>query len=84
MFRYLVILLFCWMVLLSCDNAATPLDADTRYAIDSLSGAQMVLDRKRLDSLCLENRKIELPRLVDSMKQVRLREIEEKLRHLPR
>lgn len=67
-----------------CGNSETPLDAKTREAIDSLSTAEIRLLRVELDSQCQMARVTEMPHLVDSIKQVRLREIQEQLKTVPR
>ena len=68
----------------ACGSPNTPLDADTRRVIDSISTYQINLARTELDTLCQRQRVAEMPRLVDSIKQIRLREIEEKLKTVPR
>lgn len=73
----------CLLSLAACNNPNTPLDAATRNAIDSISSAQINLARVELDSLCEQRRRTELPRLVDSIKQKRLREIQEQLKSVP-
>jgi len=69
---------------LSCGIAETPLDANTRQAIDSLSTAEIRVLRVELDSQCQMARVTVVPQLVDSIKQLRLREIEEQLRSIPK
>lgn len=64
----------------ACGDNAKPMDADTRQEIDSLSAQQIRQLKIELDTLCAEQRRTVLPHLVDSIKAVRLREIEEKLR----
>jgi len=70
--------------LASCDGPNTPLDAATRMRIDSTTSAQIRLARMELDSLCVAQRTTVLPRLVDSIKQKRLQEIERQLRTVPK
>jgi len=70
--------------LAACDSVGAPLDAGTRQRIDSTAAAQIRLTRLELDSLCARERSTELPRLVDSIKQKRLQEIERQLRTVPR
>jgi hypothetical protein len=82
-FKVAVFLFWCGL-LASCDGADTPLDADTRQRIDSTSSAQIRLARLEIDSLCLVQRTTVLPRLVDSIKQKRLQEIERQLRTVPK
>ncbi|MEQ1745029.1 MAG: hypothetical protein ABMA02_06375 [Saprospiraceae bacterium] len=75
----------CLLYLLtSCGSSGTPLDADTRDRIDSTAAAQIRLAQLELDSLCVVRRAAELPRMVDSIKQKRLQEIERQLRTLPK
>jgi hypothetical protein len=75
----------CLLLLLaSCGSPETPLDADTRQMIDSITSAQISLARMELDSLCQQRRAAELPHLVDSIKEVRLREIQEQLKTVPK
>ncbi|MBL7797702.1 MAG: hypothetical protein JNJ90_14500 [Saprospiraceae bacterium] len=71
-------------VFAACDSANAPLDAGTRQQIDSTVAAQVRLTRIELDSLCVVQRSTELPRLVDSIKQKRLQEIERQLRTVPK
>jgi hypothetical protein len=70
--------------LLSCGSPNTPLDAQTREAIDSISIAQIGAAQTELDSFCKQRRKLEIPRLVDSIKQLRLKEIQEQLKTVPK
>lgn len=63
------------LVFLACDGPGTPLDADSRQRIDSLTAARIRLARDELDSLCTIGRQTALPHLIDSIKQVRLEEI---------
>jgi hypothetical protein len=67
----------------ACGTADKPMDADTRQVIDSISTAQIRATRLELDSVCAAQRSTELPRLIDSIKQRRLKEIDEKLRTVP-
>lgn len=70
--------------LLSCGNSSTPLDAETRDRIDSLANAQISDIQVKHDSLCKNAQQTQLPRLVDSIKQIRLQEIEEQLKTVPK
>ena len=74
----------CCLLLTACSSPNTPLDAETRRAIDSISAYQINLARTELDTLCKQLRISETPRLVDSIKQIRLREIEKQLKTVPR
>lgn len=77
-------LVFSALLLSACNNSNTPLDADTRQAIDSLAAQQIRQARAEMDSLCKQRNLTQLPQLVDSMKKVRLREIQEQLRTVPK
>lgn len=68
----------------SCGSADKPLDADTRQMIDSLVAVRTREVRTEMDTLCARSRVAELPRLVDSIKQVRKREIEQALKTVPK
>lgn len=74
----------CCHLLLACGSPNTPLDADTRIRIDSIANAQIARAQLEYDSLCKAVLLTELPRLVDSIKQIRLREIEEQLKTVPK
>jgi hypothetical protein len=80
----LLLLLLLPLLLPSCGSSGTPLDADTRQAIDSISTAQISSLRSELDTLCRQSRSTELPRLVDSIKRHRLLEIQEQLKTVPK
>jgi hypothetical protein len=71
-------------VLAACGGANTPLDADTRQQIDSLANEGITRTRLEVDSLCQQAQHTQLPHLVDSIKKIRLREIEEQLRTVPK
>lgn len=80
-----VILPFILCFLLqACGGAGTPLDAGTRQVIDSIASAEIRQARIDIDSLCKMERTTTLPRLVDSIKQKRIREIQEQLKTVPR
>ncbi len=64
----------------ACDGASAPIDAETRQAIDSISSAQMAILRVEMDTQCAQRHKTELPLLIDSIRQHRLKEINEKLK----
>ena len=68
----------------ACGSPNTPLDADTRYRIDSTATEQIRQLNYELDTLCVYLRYHDMDRLVDSFKQVRKRQIEEQLRNVPR
>jgi hypothetical protein len=61
-----------------------PLDADTRQQIDSVSFARIRDLRREMDSLCKEERTARLPQLIDSIRQQRVREIQEQLKTVPK
>lgn len=67
-----------------CGSGNTPMDAETRITIDSIVTAQNAMVRKEIDSLCIVYEKNMLPHLIDSIKKVRLREIEEQLKTVPK
>lgn len=68
----------------SCGSAETPLDANTRQTIDSLSTSEIRLLRVELDSQCQLARTTQIPHLIDSIKQRRLYEIQEQLKTIPK
>lgn len=76
-----------WVCLLqtftSCGGEA-PIDAETRMEIDSTVAAQSNYARKELDSLCVVYEKTLLPQMIDSIKKVRLKEIERQLKTVPK
>jgi GNAT superfamily N-acetyltransferase len=74
------VIVLCLFAFGSCEGQEKPLDADTRQIIDSISTDQIRIARQELDSLCQLSKTTTLPRLIDSIKAVRKREIEEKLK----
>ena len=70
--------------LFACGAQETPLDADTRMRIDSISNAQIAKAQVEHDSLCRAAKITQLPLLVDSIKKIRLREIEAQLKTVPK
>jgi hypothetical protein len=68
----------------ACGSPDTPLDADTRKRIDSIATEHIRLARNEMDSLCQQSRSGKLPGLVDSIRQIRLQEIEQQLKTIPR
>ena len=68
----------------SCGSPNTPLDADTRQRIDSAATEQIRLATFELDTHCTRIRYSEMLKLVDSIKQVRIKEIEEQLKAVPK
>lgn len=70
-------------LLISCGGNA-PIDAETRIFIDSTANARIFQAQKELDSLCRVQEKELMPYLIDSIKQVRLREIERQLKTIPK
>ena len=75
----LLLIVFC-----ACDSPNTPLDADTRQRIDSAATEQIRLATIEIDTMCIRLRSTMRAQLVDSIKQVRLREIQEQLRTVPK
>ena len=83
--RLKVLILFALIgVLSSCEVHNAPIDAETRSRIDSISNARIAQTQLEYDSICRSAMKRELPRLVDSIKKVRLEEIREQLRTVPK
>ena len=82
--RVLPLLLPVYLFCFACGNSNTPLDAGTRQAIDSIAAAETRKARVEIDSLCNLDRSTVLPRLVDSIRQKRLREIQEQLKTVPK
>ncbi len=72
------------LCLLACGSPNAPLDAETRTRIDSIANAQIAKAQMEHDSLCKAAKITQLPHLVDSIKKIRLREIEEQLRTVPK
>ncbi len=68
----------------ACGGTDAPLDAGTRQIIDSIAAAEIRQARLEIDSLCQLERTTTLPRLVDSIKQKRIREIQEQLKTVPK
>ncbi len=80
-----LLLILSVYLLPACGNAPEPpLDAPTRQRIDSIAAARMREERTLLDSQCQVARAVEMPKLMDSIRQQRLREIDEKLRTIPK
>lgn len=76
---FLVLLTFC-----ACGNPNVPLDASERRRVDSLSAAGIGVARRELDSVCKIEKVSLMPALVDSIKKVRLKRIEEQLKQIPK
>jgi hypothetical protein len=72
------------LCLLACGSQDTPLDADTRTRIDSIANAQIAKAQIEHDSLCRAAKITQLPLLIDSIKKIRLLEIEEQLKTVPK
>ncbi|MDO8367415.1 MAG: hypothetical protein Q7T20_11500 [Saprospiraceae bacterium] len=70
--------------IMACGSQNTPLDAGTRIRIDSITNAQIARAQQESDSICKAAQTTLLPHLVDSIKNIRLREIEEQLRTVPK
>lgn len=75
---------FISLYLVACGAQNTPLDADTRIRIDSIANAQIARAQTEFDSLCKAAQITQLPLLVDSIKKIRLREIEKQLKTVPK
>lgn len=81
----LAIIVLIINLLPACDGAADkPLDAQTRRAIDSISAVRIREMRQQMDSLCQQQQATVLPRLVDSIRSEREREIREALKNVPK
>ncbi len=72
------------LCLSACGSPSTPLDADTRLRIDSIANAQIARAQVEHDSLCKAAQITQLPHLVDSIKKIRLREIAEQMKTVPK
>ena len=70
--------------LYACGGSAAPLDADTRATIDSIATAQIAKTRAMMDSVCVVTEQTQMTHLVDSIKKIRLMEIEEQLKSVPK
>ena len=78
------VLLAAVIFLQACGSSSTPLDADTRIRIDSIANAEIAKAQVLQDSLCKAEKMTVLPRLVDSIRKVREREIEQQLKTVPK
>jgi hypothetical protein len=76
---FLIIILF-----VSCGESNVPLDAEARRMVDSLASAEIGVERRTIDSLCKEQHTHVLPVLVDSIKKVRVEQIKEQLKSIPK
>lgn len=79
-----LLLMVAVLGLAACGTGTTPLDSDTRLRIDSIANAQIARAQVQHDSLCEAAYRTELPLLVDSIKKIRLREIQEQLKTVPK
>ncbi|MEY3243001.1 MAG: hypothetical protein RIR11_4440 [Bacteroidota bacterium] len=68
----------------SCGDNNVPLDADARRTVDSLASAEIGVERRTIDSLCKEQHTHVLPLLIDSIKKVRLEQIQKQLNSIPK
>jgi len=82
--EYPVFYILLLLIPAACGSPDTPLDANTRKTIDSITTAQIVIMRKELDSLCQQRRLTEMPHMVDSIKQKRMEEIQNQLKTIPK
>jgi len=71
------------LLLFSCGGSETPIDADTRQAIDSIAIVRIQVARAQVDSTCRQDRVTLLPHLIDSLRKVRVSEIEKQLKTIP-
>jgi hypothetical protein len=83
------IFLFIFFSLNGCffacsDLSKKPLDAASRRAVDSLATLGIQQTRLQIDSIYKDARVSRMPQVLDSIRQQRLREIEEQLRSIPR
>lgn len=76
----LVFVIYCSLA--SCFSSSKPMDPSTRQAIDSISNAEIARIQTEMDSLCKLHRITDMPRLIDSVKQQRLKQIQEQLRNV--
>lgn len=67
-----------------CDQSKVPLDAESRRMVDSLSAAYIGNERRAIDSFCKAQNTTVLPQIIDSIKQVRKKQIEEQLKAIPK
>ena len=72
------------LLISACGNANVPLDAEARRMVDSLSAAHIGLERRDIDSICKQQQTTLLPHLIDSIKQMRLQQIQEQLKTIPK
>lgn len=74
-------LMFSLVVLTSiaCGNEKEPFTAEARFYIDSVANENIRRLKLESDSLCQINKKDVLPRLVDSIHLLRMRQMQEKL-----
>ncbi len=79
-YKYLIVL----FAAAGCGGANRPLDADTRQRIDSITYAHINFARREMDSMCTVQQNQAIRPLIDSIKQVRLQEIEEQLKTIPK
>ncbi len=68
----------------SCGDNNVPLDAEARRTVDSLASAEIGIQRRTIDSLCKEQHTHTLPLLIDSIKKVRLEQIQKQLSTIPK
>jgi hypothetical protein len=70
-------------LLIACGDISKPIEASTRRKIDSIATAEIQKIRLKTDSFYQEARKTTMSQVIDSIKQVRLREIDEQLKSIP-
>lgn len=74
--------ILCAMLNACSGNA--PLDGETRIRIDSTVTAQISKAKLEMDSFCTVYEKRELPKIIDSIKKIRLLDIEKQLKTIPK
>ena len=71
------------LLLPSCGDLAKPIDAETRRIIDSVATSAIQKARLEIDSLYKDHLTTRMPQVTDSIRQIRLREIEAQLKAIP-
>jgi hypothetical protein len=76
--------ILCLIFLLpACGDLSKPIDAETRRVIDSVSTSVIQRTRIEIDSAYKNALITKMPQVMDSIRQVRLREIENQLKNIP-
>jgi len=79
----LVSCVLCLVSCLSCGDLSKPIDAETRRIIDSISTSTIQQARLEVDSVFKNAVITKMPQAIDSIRQIRLKEIEEQLKSIP-